>query len=109
MLSGGLLGGSSSLSSALRSTALRQSTLSAEEQALLASRTTGTGGAAGAAGTGTAGRGGAAGMTGRSGGGAGAGGRGDRGRKKKRSPGVDFFEDNDDWVDDDEAAPGVLD
>jgi hypothetical protein len=48
-------------------------------------------------------------MTGRSGSaGGGAGGRGDRGRKKKRTPGVDFFEDNEDWLDEDEAAPGVL-
>jgi hypothetical protein len=113
VLSGGILGGTSSLSSAMRSTVssgmLSRSALSAEEQALLASRATGTSGATGAA---TAGRGGAVGMTGsgRGGaGGAGAGGRGDRGRKKKKANGVDFFEDNDDWVDDDEAAPGVLD
>ena len=113
LLSGGILGGTSSLSRAMRATALSQSALTAEEEALLASRAAGTstgGGVLGTAGTaGTTGRGGAVGMTGSGRGSAGgAGGRGDRGRRKKKPAGVDFFAD-DDWVDDDEAAPGVLD
>jgi hypothetical protein len=107
LLSGGIVGGTSGLTGAMRTSAM--CALTAEEQAALASsRTTG----AGASGVGAAGgRGGAVGMSGSSrgaGGGAGAGGRGGRGRKKKRPDGTDFFEDNEDWVDDDEAAPGVL-
>ena len=112
LLSGGIVFGTSGLSNGL-STAMRtttMATLTAEEQAALsASRSTGMSGAAG--------RGGAVGMTGSSrsasragrGAGGGAGGRGDRGRKRKRRDGTDFFEDAEDWLDDGEASPGVLD
>jgi len=105
LISGGILGGTSGLTGAMRTSAM--SALTAEEQAALAaSRTSGAGASAAAAG-----RGGAVGASGSSrgaGGGAGAGGRGGRGRKKKRPDGTDFFEDNEDWLDDEEAAPGVL-
>ncbi len=98
-LSGGMIGGASSVSGALRASAM--STTLTEEEMLAASRANGAtaAGARGAAtGATSAGRGG----------GAGAGGRGDRGRKKRRASGLDFFEDNDDWLDEDEASPGVL-
>jgi hypothetical protein len=91
-------------------------TMSAEQQAALsASRTTGTPSTTAGA---VAGRGGAVGMTGSSragaggstrGAGAGAGSRGDRGRKRRRPAGTGFFDDGEDWLDDDETAPGVLD
>lgn len=113
LLSGGIVGGTTAmtngLTNAMRATPL--ATLTAEEQAALSASRTGVAG-------GVSGRGGAVGMTGTSrstgrgstrGVGAGAGGRGDRGRKRKRGPGTDFFEDADDWVDDDEASPAVLD
>jgi hypothetical protein len=117
MLSGGIVGGTtamtngltSGLSNAMRSTSI--ATLTAEEQAALSTSRTGTA-------AGVAGRGGVVGTSGTSrgtsrggarGGGAGAGGRGDRGRKKNRRSGTDFFEDADDWIDDDEVSPGVLD
>ncbi len=116
ILSGGIVGGTTGLSNGL-SNAMRSSTmatLTAEQQAALsASRPTSTSGAAA-----VAGRGGAVGMTGSSrasarggarGAGIGAGGRRDRGRDKKRRAGTDFFEDAEDWLDDDEASPGVLD
>jgi hypothetical protein len=98
-LSGGMIGGASSLSGALRASAM--STALSEEEMLAASRANGA--------TAVSARGAATGATstGR-GGGAGAGGRGDRGRKKRRASGVDFFEDNDDWLDEDEASSGVL-
>lgn len=87
------------MSGALRTSAM--STALTEEEILAASRANGASGAGA--------RGAAAGATGtRRGGGAGAGGRGDRGRKKRRTSGIDFFEDNDDWLDEDEASPGVL-
>jgi hypothetical protein len=113
LISGGIVSGTPGLSNALRTSTM--ATLTAEEQAALAaSRTTGTSGLTGA----VAGRGGAVGVTGSSragargtarGGGVGAGGRGDRGRKKRRPDCTDFFENADEWLDDDEASPGVLD
>jgi hypothetical protein len=107
LISGGIVGGTSGLTGAMRTSAM--SALTAEEQAALtASRTTGAGATRLSSG---AGRGGAVGMSGRSrggGAGAGAGGRVGRGRKKRRPDGTDFFEDDEDWLDDDEAAPGVL-
>jgi hypothetical protein len=98
-LTGGMIGGASSVSGALRASAM--STTLTEEEMLAASRANGA--------TAVGPRGAAAGSTatGRGAGG-GAGGRGGRGRKKRRASGVDFFEDNDDWLDDEEAAPGVL-
>jgi hypothetical protein len=104
LLTGGLVGGASGLSNALRGSAM--SSAMTEEEILAASR---TGGASTGA---TGGRGAAGGATGTSRGssgrGAGAGGRGDRDRTKRRKPGVDFFEDNEDWLDEDEASPPVL-
>jgi hypothetical protein len=102
-LSGTMIGGASSLSGALRTSAM--STALTQEEVLAASRANGATGVGAGAGA----RGGAAGATGTGrGGGAGAGGRGDRGRKRRRTSGIDFFEDNDDWLDEDEASPGVL-
>ena len=110
MLSGGIIGGTSSLSGAMRTSATSALTAQEEAAALGASRASGTGASESTtAARAGAGRGGAVGMTGRSGGAsAGAGGRGGRGRKKKRPDGSDFYEDGDDWLDDDEASPPVL-
>jgi hypothetical protein len=118
LLSGGIVGGTPTMSSAMRSGTISPTALTVQEEAALASRATGstgvtgvTGvpGATGASGSGVAGRGAAVGMTGSGrGAGAGAGGRGDRGKKKKRGPGSDFFEEADEWLDDEEAGPGVL-
>jgi hypothetical protein len=107
LISGGIVGGTSGLTGAMRTSAM--SALTAEEQAALSASRTSRSGATGVASG--AGRGGAVGRSGGSrggGGGAGAGGRGGRGRKKKRPDATDFFENNEDWLDDDEAAPGVL-
>ena len=102
-MTGGLVGGASGLSNALRGSAVTAAMT--EEEMLAGSRS-------GASGAGAAGRGVAAGSSGTSRGsggrGTGAGGRGERGRKKKRPAGVDFFEDNEDWLDEDEASPPVL-
>jgi hypothetical protein len=102
LMSGTMIGGASGLSGALRRSSVTGAALTEEQ--ILASRTAGTAGAA------AGGRGGAAGATGagRGTGGTGAGGRGGKGRKKPKKGDVDFFEDNDDWLDDEEAAPGVL-
>jgi hypothetical protein len=104
LMTGGLVGGASGLSNALRGSAVTAAMT--EEEMLAASRSSGTGaGAAGGRGAATGASGSARGGAGR---GAGAGGRGDRGRKKKRAPGIDNFWDNEDWLDEDEAAPPVL-
>ena len=126
LISAGIVTGTSGFTNVMRTSAI--SSVTAEEQAALsASRATGTTGMTGMTGAtraagATTGRGGAA--TGRSGAvgtsgssragsrsggaGTGAGGRGDRGRKKRRPTGTDFFDDNEDWLDDDEASSGVL-
>jgi hypothetical protein len=105
-LSTGIVGGTSGLTNAMRTGAV--TTAPAEEPAAVAaSRTTGSAGTSAGA---VAGRGGAVGMTSRSGmRGAGAGGRGDRGKKRKRQSDTDFYDDGDEWLDDDETSPGVLD
>ncbi|WP_151083728.1 hypothetical protein [Nocardioides cynanchi] len=102
LMTGGLVGGASGLSNALRGSAVTSAMT--EEESLAATRA-GSTGAAGGRGASA----GAAGTSRGSGGrGTGAGGRGDRGRKKKRAPGIDFFEDNEDWLDEDEVSPPVL-
>jgi hypothetical protein len=95
------------MSSAMRTGSLTPTAVTAAQaEATAASRSAGASGTTGAT---VAGRGGAVGVTGSGrGGGAAAGGRGDRRSKKKRGPGVDFYDDGDDWLDDDEAGPGVL-
>ncbi len=114
VISTGIVGGTTGFTNAMRTGAM--TTMTAEQQAALsASRTTGTTTTATGA---VAGRGGAVGMTGSSragagggtrGAGVGAGSRGDRGKKRRRPAGTDFFDDGEDWLDDDETSPGVLD
>jgi hypothetical protein len=125
LLSGGIVGGTTGLSNVLRTGAVAPSSI-AQQATLAASRTsavsevivtTGTTGTSATTGTtatsAASARGGAVGMTGGSrgaarGAGIGAGGRGP-GNKRRRRPGTEFYEDNEDWLDDDEASPGVLD
>ena len=111
LMSGTMIGGASGLSGAFRSSAM---TSAPTEEELLASRTSGVaraggmveeggvlgsrgGSATGGAGSRTSGRGSGGGVDGRG------------GKRKKRAKGsVDFFEDNEGWLEDDEASPGVL-
>ena len=76
-----------------------------------AGRSAGAGSRAGASGAGrAAGRAGAGGRSsaGRAGAGAGAGGRNGRGKDDEKGRKRDLFDVAEDWIDDEEAAPGVL-
>ena len=70
----------------------------------------GAGGGTRGAGGGTRGAGGKSGSRGKAGARGGASGsQGGRNKKDPRKKGIDFFEDEQDWVDDEGAAPGVID